>query len=328
MRQAAAVYGIELDGWLDLSTGLAPYEWPLPAFSPAVWSRLPEDEDGLETLAAAYYGAAQALPVAGSQAAIQALPQLFAAERVGILEPCYAEHEHAWQRAGHEVVGLDLASVAEHLDQLGVLVVVNPNNPTGFQIDVETLLEWHEVLHRQGGCLVVDEAFADVTPECSLAPFSDRPGLIVLRSLGKFFGLAGVRLGFVLAEPALLALLQRHLGPWSVSGPARAVGKAVLADKTTRQLWRVRLQRDAQRLRQLLTEHDLTPAGGCDLFQWVPHVRAAQLHEAMARRGILLRLFEQPAALRIGLPNNESGWQRLHVALADVGVQHAGQVRA
>ena len=301
-----------------MSTGLAPYVWPLPSFGPAIWSRLPEEDDGLEAIAASYYGAAQALPVAGSQAAIQALPQLFAPERVGILEPCYAEHRHAWQRAGHAVMGLDRSEVADLLDQLDVLVVVNPNNPTGTQIDVETLLSWHETLHRHGGYLIVDEAFADAAPENSLAAFSDRPGLMVLRSLGKFFGLAGVRLGFVLAEPGLLGALQRELGPWTVSGPARAAGKAVLADHTTQQLWRFRLQRDSQRLRSLLLEHGLNPEGGCALFQWLPYAQAAELHAALARRGILVRLFEQPVALRIGLPGSESDWQRLDAALADI----------
>lgn len=320
LRQAAAHYGIAVEDWLDLSTGLAPYVWPLPALGPAIWARLPEEGDGLEAIAASYYGAAQALPVAGSQAAIQALPQLFASARVGILEPCYAEHRHAWNRAGHEIISMDQADVASHLERLDVLVVVNPNNPTGTQIDVETLLEWHKRLHRRGGCLIVDEAFADISPEYSLAAFSDRPGLIVLRSLGKFFGLAGVRLGFVLGEPGMLVALQRQLGPWSVSGPARAVGKAVLADHTTQALWRARLRRDAQRLTDLLAEYGLSPAGGCALFQWVPHPQAANIHATLARQGILLRLFDQPAALRIGLPGSESAWQRLSTALAQMGL--------
>lgn len=327
LRLAAAQFGIALENWLDLSTGLAPYVWPLPSFGTAIWSRLPEEGDGLEAIAASYYGAAQALPVAGSQAAIQALPQLFAPKRVGIIEPCYAEHRHAWQRAGHALMGLGRSEVAERLDQLDVLVVVNPNNPTGTQIEVETLLEWHERLHRHGGCLIVDEAFADVAPENSLAAFSVRPGLVVLRSLGKFFGLAGVRLGFVLAEPGMLAVLRRELGPWSVSGPARAVGKAVLADHATQQVWRLRLRRDSQRLRSLLLARGLNPEGGCALFQWLPYAQAAELHAALAQRGILVRLFEQPAAVRIGLPGSENDWQRLDAALAAIHLGHLAGTR-
>jgi cobalamin biosynthesis protein CobC len=318
LRQAAAHYGIALQEWLDLSTGLAPYDWPVPALEPAVWSRLPEENDGLEALAARYYGAAHALPVAGSQAAIQALPALFPRGRVGIIEPCYAEHRQAWQRAGYQVVGLDVDRAGDQLVGLDLLVVVNPNNPTGQLVDIETLLGWHEQLYRHGGYLVVDEAFADLAPEYSLAAFSDRPGLIVLRSLGKFFGLAGVRLGFVLAEPALLAALQQQLGPWSVSGPARAIGKAALADQHTQELWRSRLHSDGMRLNLLLTQHGLAPAGGCALFQWLPHARAADWHEALARQGILLRLFDRPPALRIGLPGSEADWQRLAGALASI----------
>lgn len=316
LRQAAAHYGIALEDWLDLSTGLAPYNWPLPVLDPAVWSRLPEENDGLETLAARYYGAAYALPVAGSQAAIQALPALFSKGRVGIVEPCYAEHRRAWQRAGYQVIGLDVDGVGDQLGGLDLLVVVNPNNPTGQLVDIETLLDWHEQLHRHGGYLLVDEAFADLAPQHSLAAFSERPGLIVLRSLGKFFGLAGVRLGFVLAEPGLLAALQHQLGPWSVSGPARAIGKAVLADQRTQGLWLSRMHSDGKRLNLLLTQHGLVPAGGCALFQWLPHAQAADWYEALARQGILLRLFDQPPALRIGLPASESDWQRLGAALA------------
>lgn len=318
MRQAAERFGIAREDWLDLSTGLAPYQWPVPMLTAEDWARLPEEQDGLEAQAQAYYQAPRVLPVAGSQAAIQALPRLFAGQlRVGIVEPCYAEHRLAWQRAGHHVKALQLAEVAEQLPRLDVLVVVNPNNPTGRIIGVEMLLEWHDRLHQHGGCLLVDEAFADMTPQISLAPYSDRPGLLVLRSLGKFFGLAGVRLGFVMAEPALLYSLRRVLGPWCVSGPARAIGKAALADQATQQLWRARLQEDSARLVELLAQAGLTPGGGCELFQYLPMAGAQHLYLHMAQRGILLRLFDSPAAVRIGLPGNQAGWMRLQSALAD-----------
>ena len=245
LRRAAAEYGIALTDWLDLSTGLAPYAWPLKAVPAAVWQRLPEEGDGLESAARDYYRASSVLPVAGSQAAIQALPRLFAGLRVGILEPCYAEHRRAWQAAGFAALSLSEADVDSRLDQLDVLVVVNPNNPTGRLLAIDTLLGWHRLLAARGGCLIIDEAFIDCTPEHSLAPHAHRGGLIVLRSLGKFFGLGGARLGFVLAAEPVLQSLAERLGPWSVSGPTRFIGLHALQDRQTQRLWRERLRIDA-----------------------------------------------------------------------------------
>ncbi|MEH6491256.1 threonine-phosphate decarboxylase CobD [Halopseudomonas sp.] len=319
LRRAASEFGLPPEQWLDLSTGLAPYHWPVPPLPQSVWSRLPEPDDGLSDLAADFYGAALALPVAGSQAAIQALPQLRSPCRVGILEPTYAEHRHAWQRAGHQVVSLSADLPAQQLAQLDVLVVVNPNNPTGERLPAARLLQWRECLSQRGGWLVVDEAFMDATPGYSLAEHSQLPGLVVLRSVGKFFGLAGLRLGFVLGAEALLAALEEQLGPWAVSGPARAVGQAILADRRTQQLWRSRLRQDSVRLSELLTSLGLDNGGGCTLFQWrQPGALEAQLiYRGLARRGVLVRQFPELAGLRFGLPRSESDWQRLRQALYD-----------
>lgn len=199
LRAAAQQYGIPLNEWLDLSTGLAPWPFEFPAVPANVWQRLPEAEDGLACVAAERYGAAQALPVAGAQAAIQLLPQLRSAgSRVGIAAPCYAEHAHAWQRAGHPLLELSDGEIEAVLDRLDVLLLVNPNNPTGRVFKPAQLLAWHARLAARGGWLVVDEAFIDATPELSLAAYSHTPGLIVLRSFGKFYGLA--RLPVVMAS--------------------------------------------------------------------------------------------------------------------------------
>tara|TARA_R110002012_G_scaffold48697_18_gene126505 strand:+ start:570 stop:1577 length:1008 start_codon:yes stop_codon:yes gene_type:complete len=319
LQHAASEFGVPLEQWLDLSTGLAPYHWPVPALPQSVWSRLPETEDGLSQQAQDYYGAPHALPVAGSQAAIQALPTLRKLCRVGILEPTYAEHRLAWERAGHQLVSVTTELLPACLDQLDVLVVVNPNNPTGQLLNSELLLNWHQRLVSRGGWLVVDEAFMDPTPEYSLSAHSHAPGLIVLRSLGKFFGLAGLRLGFVLAEEQLLAVLEERLGPWAVSGPARAVGRSVLADRLTQQLWRSRLHMDSQRLRRLLDAVGLASGAGCGLFQWrlLGQQSAQQLYKDLASRGVLVRVFNELGGLRFGLPRSEAQWQRLESALRD-----------
>ncbi len=321
LRAAAQRYAIPLSDWLDLSTGLAPYHPPLPSISSSAWARLPETDDGLETAARDYYGARAVLPVAGSQSAIQALPRLRGSARVGIISPCYAEHAEAWRRAGHRVVELCEASVPRALDHLDVLVVVNPNNPTGQLIAPQRLLEWRSELAAFGGWLVVDEAFMDCTPQHSLAEHSHLPGLVVLRSFGKFFGLAGARLGFVLAHAGLLRALAELLGPWTVNGPTRQLGSTLLADVEAQQRQRECLHCDGQRLADLLRRHDLTSLGGCALFQWWVSDDAALLHDFLARRGILTRLFAQPSSVRFGLPT-DVGWARLEQALQSFREQH------
>ncbi|AYC33692.1 threonine-phosphate decarboxylase [Pseudomonas cavernae] len=317
LKAAAQRYRIAEADWLDLSTGIAPWPFAIPALPPAAWARLPEANDGLEQAARQYYQAPALLPVAGSQAAIQALPRIRPRGRVGIISPCYAEHAAAWRRAGHRLEEISEAGARRAIERLDVLVVVNPSNPTGQRLAPELLLEWHARLAACGGWLVVDEAFMDVTPEQSLAPHSHLPGLIVLRSFGKFFGLAGVRLGFVLAAQPLLAELDELLGPWAVSGPARALAMALLQDGEGQGVQRERLRHAGQRLASLLAANGLQPTGGCALFQWRADPRAAELHKFLARRGILARLFDQPASLRFGLPADEPGWQRLHQALKE-----------
>ncbi len=315
IRQAALRYGIPPGSWLDLSTGINPLGWPVPAIPPECWRRLPEPDDGLMEAACRYYGCRSALAVAGSQAAIRALPDLRSPCRVGVLAPAYAEHALAWTRGGHHVESLASAEIEARLDRLDVLVLVNPNNPTGERISTEALLAWRRRLMARGGWLVVDEAFTDATPEESLTAHAGAEGLVVLRSLGKFFGLAGARVGFVLAWPELLVRLNELLGPWPVAHPARHVARLALADEIWQVGERQRLASDSTRLDELLGCHGLPPAGGTALFQWVECERAPTLRETLAQKGILVRHFDDPAGLRFGLPGAEAEWQRLEQAL-------------
>ncbi|KTC36298.1 threonine-phosphate decarboxylase CobD [Pseudomonas sp. L5B5] len=315
LRRAAREHGIAEEAWLDLSSGLAPWPFPIPQIPQRAWARLPETDDGLEQAACTYYGADEVLPVAGSQAAIQLLPRLRRTGKVGVLSPCYAEHAEAWRRSGYRVREVLEQEVDFFLDSLDVLVVVNPNNPTGLSLTPERLLEWHGRLAQRGGWLVVDEAFMDNTPELSLARHAHQVGLIVLRSFGKFFGLAGVRLGFVLAERRLLRLLAEQVGPWAVSGPTRVLGQACLQDVEGHARQRERSEVASQRLVQVLERHGFKPQGGCALFQWLITGEAERLHHFMARRGILLRLFAHNSSLRFGLPADEADWARLEQAL-------------
>jgi cobalamin biosynthetic protein CobC len=327
LREAATRWRIPLADWLDLSTGINPLGWPVPpdlAARADLWSRLPEDDDGLVETAAAYYGigadsAGFLLPVAGSQAAIQALPRLRPPGRVGVIAPGYGEHARAWARAGHRVLPLAADTIDAALPKLDALVLIHPNNPTGTRLPLEGLLRWQRALAERGGWLVVDEAFMDATPEHSLAQLAPRPGLFVLRSLGKFFGLAGARVGFVLAEPGPIGAIAALLGPWSVPTPSRRVAALALADTEWQAAARAGLPAAGARLAGLLGGRRLVPAGGCALFQWVPIQQAPVIHAALARVGILTRLFDDPPALRFGLPGREPEWERLAAALTQVG---------
>lgn len=315
LRAAAARYAIPLGQWLDLSTGINPHGYAPPAIPQDAWVRLPEDDDGLEAAAAAYYGTWDLLPVSGSQAAIQALPRLRGHSRVGVLSPAYAEYAHAWRAAGHAVAELDADEADARLGDLDVMVVVNPNNPTGATCAPAQLHEWHRRLAARGGWLVVDEAFIEATPLGGMARDDMPQGLIVLRSLGKFFGLAGARVGFVLAHASLRMALREVLGPWNVPGPSRFVARAALEDRTWQADTRARLALAGSRLAALLRDAGLPPAGGCGLFQWVSTGHAARLHRQLAQRGILTRHFADPNSVRFGLPRDEAGWRRLDHAL-------------
>ncbi|MEM9254594.1 MAG: threonine-phosphate decarboxylase CobD [Pseudomonadota bacterium] len=299
--------------WTDLSTGVNPSSWPVPVIPQSVWQQLPNADGVLESLAADYYGVTHQdlLAVPGSQWAIQQVPGLAAHGRVAIPCPGYAEHALAWRESGHTPVHYrDL----KHLDTLvraravDHAVVINPNNPSGEYGAPGRLLELSVQLGERGGCLLVDEAFMDVRPADSLCQVGPSPALLILRSVGKFFGLAGLRLGFVVAAAPWLRRLEAHLPPWSVSGPARWIGERALADRAWQSAQRLALAdraADWQRyLRRTLPQLD---AVGTELFvtlQGDP-LRCQALYEGLAQRRLLARLFAPVngvGRLRLGLP--------------------------
>lgn len=316
---AAALYGGDPVDWLDLSTGLNPLPPELPVLAPRIWHRLPDADLLMATrqAAAAFYGAQACLPLAvpGTQASIQHLPRLVpAGGTAAVLEPTYGEYRRVLTEAGLPVVACNgLEAIPE---TAGLVVVVNPNNPTGRQLPRAALLAQAARLAERGGLLVVDEAFADVAPQESLSDVAGRhPGLLVFRSFGKFFGLAGIRLGFVLGPERILHAIGDALGPWAVSGPALAVAQAVFTQPS--QPIRSRILERHESLHHVLTTAGLTIAGGTALFALIELEGAAALHEHLCRRLILTRRFDYaPRWLRLGLSPDEAGDARLAVALA------------
>ena len=315
LRAARQRYGH--DRWIDLSTGINPWGYPAPPVPADAWHRLPEPDPDLAAAACAYYGAPLLLPVAGTQAAIQALPRLRPPSRVTVSAPSYAEHAQHWGRYGHSLRQAPYDGLDEAVEHSDVVVLCNPNNPTGAVVPAPQLRDWAARLGRRGGWLVVDEAFGDTAPSLSVAGDCAQPGLIVLRSVGKFFGLAGLRLGFVGAHPRLLVELADLLGPWAVSGPAQAIALAALRDGSWQAATQARLQAAGERMRGLLRAHGID-ANGTALFHWWPQARPEAFHEHLASRGIWCRLFTQAACgIRLGLPTDEDEWQRLARALEE-----------
>ncbi len=315
LRDAAQRFG--RNDWVDLSTGINPRWYPAPALEGNAWHRLPDPDPALTLAAQACYGAPQMLPVAGTQAAIQSLPRLRQPSRVAVSAPSYAEHAHHWGGHGHTLTLVPYEALDAAIAHHDVVVVVNPNNPTGAVVPPGQLLRWADQLAARGGWLVVDEAFGDTARHNSVAAHTARPGLIVLRSVGKFFGLAGIRLGFVAAHPDLLRDLADLLGPWTISGPAQQIALAALTDHA----WQAETQRElhasGERLRAMLAAHDIQ-SSGTPLFQWWAEPRPEAFWQHMAERGIWVRLFTHAArGIRLGLPPDEAGWQRLQAALTE-----------
>jgi cobalamin biosynthesis protein CobC len=304
--------------WIDLSTGINPHAYPLPDLEPDVWTRLPTGEAiaALESAAARRYGAAPEAVVAGpgSQALIHALARLAPKGVVGGLGAIYGGHVEAFAAAGARLVQ---AASLEALAECDVAVVVNPNNPDGQVAGRVDLLDLHARLLLRGGLLIVDEAFADFEDDESLTPFLPAIGAVVLRSFGKTFGLAGLRLGFAVASPDVGKRLRAALGPWPVSGAAIAIGAKALADLEWTAAMAIRLGQEAARLDALLTDNGWRLLGGTRLFRLAWRGDAAEAFERLLGAGVLTRLFpDAQDRLRFGIPGEEAHWARLAAALA------------
>jgi len=316
IARAEARFGRPSLPWIDLSTGINPNPYPIPAIPSEAWTRLPDPaaEDRLRAITRRYFGAPEDTPLAlapGSQALIQTLAGLFPPLRIAIVGFTYAEHALCWSARGHHVV-----SVAEPEVDADVVIVVNPNNPDGRRHPPERLLAVADRQARRGGALIVDEAFVDPTPDLSLAPHAGRGGLVILRSFGKFFGLAGVRLGIALGPDRLVRAMGAALGPWAVSGPALTIAAAAYSDEAWIGAERSRLDRAAADLDRVLTGAGLRVAGGTSSFRLVEDANAPAIHERLARAGLLVRAFDAaPARLRFGLPPDRAALDRLSGAL-------------
>ncbi len=306
--------------FVDLSTGINPIPYQLPHLPADLFARLPDSAavGALATIAAKAYGAPSAPHVVsapGTQILLCIVAGLVRPGRAVVVAPTYAEHARAAELAGHSVTEIsDIGAVGD----AGLVILTNPNNPDGRLFEKMALIDLAKDLRRRGGVLVVDEAFMDVGPPgASLATEVPRGNIVVLRSFGKFFGLAGLRLGFALTAPTMAAQLSATLGPWAISGPAIAVATKALADTAWIERTRRRLAKAAERLDAILTDAGLEIVGGTTLFRLAKTSAAKRLFDHLGRAGLLVRTFpENKTWLRFGLPPNTQDWKRLQIAMA------------
>lgn len=317
LAEAKMLFPDAPEPWIDLSTGINPHSYPLFELPAKILCRLPErDQLGSLKLAAAdYYGvddSSNIVCAAGTHVLMQLAAGLVPPGHARIYGPTYSEHSRCAVLTGHQVETVkDLSELAS----ADLAVVVNPNNPDGYLHGRNELLELANAISAHGGLLIVDEAFMDVAPDGhSLADAADN--VVVLKSFGKFFGLAGVRLGFAMAGEKIVNHLSAALGPWPVSGPALAYGLHALADKSWQAAMRQRLAEESRRIKNLLAEKTLNIIGGTAVFTLIEHPDAIGLFHHLGEAGVLVRRFkDRQSLLRIGLPASEAEWSRLEQAL-------------
>lgn len=311
LAAARARYG---DGaWLDLSTGINPDAWPIPPDLAIDPRPLPDPAalSALEAAAAAHFGVPleHVCAVPGSEMGLRLLRPLLGAQGRHQV-PGYRTHAAVFADSTPWAPGAAMA----HGDSL---VLANPNNPCGTLRTPDALIALLDERKANGGWLVVDEAFVDPHPDASIASLvEDERRLIVLRSFGKFFGMAGLRLGFVVAPRAVIAGYRALLGDWPIDATALAIGTAAYRDARWIAATRAALPARAAALDTFLQAHGLTPIGQSPLFRLVECADAPALFERLATVHILVRPFDAaPHQLRFGVPHQPAALDRLDRAL-------------
>lgn len=301
---AVAKWGGQRDAWIDLSTGINPLPYPVTDLPFRAWTTLPDQaaQEALIAAARQFWSVPQeaaVLAAPGASALIARIPALRAPSQVQIAQPTYNEHGRAFAAAGW--------LISDHSSD--TIVAVHPNNPDGRVLSVNGDFPKAEMV-------VIDESFCDISPQDTMIEHAAKPGVIILKSFGKFWGLAGLRLGFAIGDPRLLARLEQMMGPWPVSGPALAVGTAALSDQDWATATRQRLAQDADRLDRLMIRAGASVVGGTPLFRLYDTDNAKSWQDRLAKHHIWSRIFPYSDRwLRLGLPGLPAEWDRLEAAL-------------
>jgi cobalamin biosynthetic protein CobC len=328
LQQVAKQYNIPTQDWLDLSTGIAPISYPIPNIPLSAWQQLPQYNEALIDAAKQYYQCSKLLVTNGSQTIIKALSTLYQqqnanSKHVYLPERGYKEHAQAWKVAGYELhFYQDSLPELTQLPVNCVLVIINPNNPTGQFFKPELISPYHSALKKLNGLLVIDEAFIDVMPnEQSYCPFANDNHVLVLRSFGKFFGLAGIRIGFLIANEHWCNTFKELLGPWQVNNPAQIIAEQALVDTNWQKIQKAQLKQLAtaqeQMFNRVFESSIILDIKGCDLFltlSFKQPTTAKQLYHLLCQQAVYCRLADEEDTLRFGIVTTDS-IKRLEKAL-------------
>lgn len=319
LDEAVQKYGGAPDQWLDLSTGINPNAYPIGDVPEFAWQRLPDRNAELKLYDAArqYYQVPKDFGIIaanGTQVLIEMVPRVVDSQRIDILSPTYEEHAQAWKKNGRHV---ELIEAVESRSLISnALVIVNPNNPDGNVLTVPQLETLADDLALRHGYLILDEAFCDADPDLSFIP-KMRSNVLIYRSFGKFFGLAGLRLGFLIANRDIVHQIENQFGPWNVSGPALAIGTKALADHSWIEQTRTELGRVSESQQLMLKNLGFEIAGTNALFTYTDHSHAEKIYKELLKQHILIRKFPgMPTKLRFGLCKDLTELKRLEAALS------------
>lgn len=323
LTRIAKQYQIPEENWLDLSTGIAPFSYPIPDIPAKYWQQLPTISDSFITVAKNYYNAIDCWPLAGSQQLIEKLPQLWADKQtnqekhVYLPRVGYKEHQHAWKKAGYQVHFYQQNLPCE-MERNSAVVVINPNNPLTDIFTIEQLTNLEKLCKQQSALLIIDEAFADIfSPEFSFVDqiTNATRNVLVLRSFGKFFGLAGLRIGFVCSTPDWCKTIKKSIGPWSVNGPALYIAQLALEDRQWQHKQKQRLKSQSHKMQRLLKRVlPITHIESNALFITVFVNNAPVIYQRLCQQAIYVRLTDENDALRFGIAD-ELQFQRLSTLL-------------
>ncbi len=307
--------------WVDLSTGVNPWPYPVSHLRPECFAKLPTKKDQqvcATTMADAWGADANHIAVTpGTELIIRLLPSILNGARVCVPKPTYGDHLSSWRSAGRDV--LETNDPISNSQDAEIVVLCNPNNPDGRVWCPDAVEEKRKSQARRNRWLIVDEAYCDLVPENSVVPHAGKPGLIILRSFGKFYGVPGIRLGAILAPKSILEAISTFLGHWAVSGPALALGASAYRDRNWRKQTLTRLANESQRLDAGLTKAGINITGGTDLFRFIQLPDAYSAWEYLAERGIYTRRFDySKTELRLGLASDDTEVDRVLKAVTDL----------
>lgn len=333
---ASKQYGIATSDWLDISTGLNPEAYPTDALTAATFQKLPYIQPDFIQAAISYYGNPNLLAINGIQTAIKQLPSILKTQPILLPEYGYSEYQYQWQQQNTQIKyypAFDSQAAYQTIQKLLTtkqpfnLVIINPNNPTGMTFNPDRLRQIAEQMPT-GSYLIIDEAFIDLTPQISVLQQHLYPNMIVLRSFGKFFGLAGIRLGFIFAAKEIRLKLQQKLGLWHVNGPAQALAIMALTDNNWQQKMQQRIRKNAsmtqQILQPLMDKYQISKPIHTPLFSsyCLSREQAQKIEQHFGKNGVLIRrikLNQTQELLRFGIINavDKEQLQRLKQAITN-----------